>query len=154
MSNQELDLDALKVEADDLGISYSNQIGAVKLAEKIEEFKAKEKAKAEEPKKDVGKKLTDIQVRNMKATNLKNVTVTNLDPDNAGASTVYSCVENEYFSIARVIPLDVPIALEEALIKDLKRRRTLSYVPVVKDGKNTGTFTHKAVPMYAVTENK
>jgi len=154
MTNQEMSLEELKKKADKLGITYSAQIGSAKLAAKIDAEEAKEKKTKVTTDKSKGKKLTDIQVKNMKATALSNVTVTNLDPDNSGASTVYACVENEYFSIARVIPLDVPIALEAALIKKIKNMQSLSYVPVVKNGKNTGTFTHKAVPTYAVTENK
>ena len=125
-------LEELKEKADSLGISYNVKIGAEKLAEKIDKFENPDKAEAEkEAKSPKGKKLTPIQEKIMKATALSNVTITNLDPDNSGASTVYACVENEYFTVADVVPLDVPIALEECLIKKIKKFTSLSYVPVI-----------------------
>ena len=39
-NEQSLDIDALKAEADALGVSYMPNIGAKKLAERIAEFKA------------------------------------------------------------------------------------------------------------------
>lgn len=150
-----LTLEELKEKANSLGITFNAKIGADKLAEKIDRFENPEKAEAiKEANTSKGKKLTPIQMKIMKATDLSNVTITNLDPDNSGASTVYACVENEYFNVSKVVPLDVPLALEACLIKKIKKMQSIGYVPVVKDGKNTGTFTHKAIPTYAVTYNK
>ena len=145
MSNQKLNLDELKLEADKLGISYSANIGADKLVEKI---KSGVKPETKQP---VEKKLTKIEVAKMKAGSLRKVRITNLDHTNTGATTVYSSVENAYFSFARVIPLNMERAVEQCLIDQIKGRRALSYVPNVdKMGKPDGTSNHKSTPMFAI----
>ncbi len=149
MAENNQELMKLREEADNLGIDYSMNIGASSLAKKIARAeKEKEKAKKAPPKK-----LSDIQVRKLKATSLSKVRIMNLDRENASATTVFSGVHNMKIDLARVIPLNMDIALEEALIQDVERRKMMIAEPVLDpvSKKPTGNFKMVEAPMYAVS---
>lgn len=151
MAENNRDLEKLKLEADNLGIKYSGNIGYESLEKKVKGAKAEKAAAKEKPPR----KLTDAQVARMKATSLSKVRIVNLDKENAGATTVFSGVHNMHLDLARVVPLNMDIALEEALIKDIENRRTLSSEPILnKQGEKTGNFKVVEVPAYAVTRLK
>ena len=147
-NNQKQDLDGLKVEADNLGVDYAKNIGFENLEKKVKGAKAeKERRKVKKPKK-----LPPQKIAKMKATSLSKVRIVNLDRENAGATTVYSGVHTMTMDIARVIPLNMDIALEEALIQDIEKRRMLTSEPVIdKQGNKTGNMKVIEAPMYAVT---
>jgi len=140
-------LASLKVEADDLGIDYAKNIGLQTLQKKVDEAKGeKKKAKTMAPKK-----LTDAQVSKLKATSLSKVRIVNMNKENASATTVFSGVHNMKIDLARVIPLNMDIALEEALIQDVeKRMRLIPEAIIGKNGSPTGNFKFVEVPEYAV----
>lgn len=140
------DLAELKKIADDLGLEYSDRIGYETLEKRIREAK-KEKETAKKTKPQT---VTPEQVKIMKAKNLKKVKITNMDPNNAGQTTVFAGVHNMHMDLARVIPLDMEIALEQALIDNIKQRRTVTAVPHVVNGKDTGNTVAKEINMYAI----
>lgn len=156
MNSQEIEdaakLAALKTAADGLGVDYSGRIGYETLLERVNGAKA-EKAKS---LKEKPRTLTPIQVEVMKAKSLSKVRIMNLDRDNAGANTVFSGVHNAYLDLSRVVPLNMDIALEEALIKDIEGRRMLVSTPVTDPatGKATGNYKMVEGPMYAVSRIK
>ena len=147
-NNQKQDLEALKDEAKNLGVDYAKNIGFQNLEKKVAGAKTEKKAmKVRAPKK-----LSPQKIAKMKATSLSKVRIVNLDRENAGSSTVYSGVHTMTIDIARVIPLNMDIALEEALIQDIENRRMLTSEPVTdKQGNKTGNFKVIEAPMYAVT---
>ncbi len=141
------DLGLLRVEADNLGIEYSKNIGFESLNKKIKAAKGeKNKAKTMAPKK-----LTNEQVNKLKATSLSKVKIVNMNKENASATTVFSGVHNMKIDLARVIPLNMDIALEEALIQDVEKRKMLIPEAIIgKNGSPTGNFKFVEVPEYAV----
>ncbi len=141
------ELAELRVEADNLGIDYPKNTGLQSLQKKVKAAEMeKEKAKNVKPKK-----LTDAQVSKLKATSLSKVRIVNMNKENASATTVFSGVHNMKIDLARVIPLNMDIALEEALIQDVeKRMMQIPEAVIKKDGTPTGNFKYKEVPEYAV----
>lgn len=140
------DLDELKKIADDLGIDYSDRIGYETLEKRvIDAKKEKEQASKEKPKV-----LKPEQLKVMKAKHLRKVRITNMDPNNAGQTTVFAGVHNMVLDLARVIPLDTEIALEQALIDSIKQRKTVTSAPHIVNGKDTGNTISKEISMYAV----
>ncbi len=137
----------LKIEADNLGVDYAKNIGLQNLQKKVNGAKGeKEKAKKMAPKK-----LTNAQVAKLKATSLTKVRIVNMNKENASATTVFSGVHNMKIDLARVIPLNMDIALEEALIQDVEKRMMLIPEAIVgKNGTLTGNFKFVEVPEYAV----
>jgi len=149
MTNQEMSLPELKEKADKLGITYNTQIGSAKLAAKIDAEEAKVKEPESKSKKP--KKLTPSEASKMKALSLRKVIISNLDQNNTGASTVYACVENQIMSIARVLPLDQEVYVEEALINCVKDMKSVSHKPKRETSGRLGTVsTPTETPMYAV----
>ena len=161
-------LELLKATADKLGIKYAANIGASALESKIaafekatadaeaelpEEEKAEKKAKAKAvAKTKPPRKLSNIQVKVMKAKSLSKVMIVNLDSQNTGGNSVTSGVHNMYMDVARVLPLGIPIAVEECLIKEIENRRHTVAEPVMdKNGNHTGNYRTISAPTYAVT---
>lgn len=147
---EDKDLAKLKKVADDLGIDYSPNIGFATLEKKI---KGAQKEK-ETAKKAAPKQLTPEQTKIMKAKSLVKVRITNMDKDNSGTTTVFAGVHNMHMDLARVIPLNMDIALEEALVQKVEAYRMLVQVPEEKDGKKTGNFKMIEAPMYSVARLK
>ena len=74
------------------------------------------------------------------------VTITSNDKrDNDVATTTYLGFENQYFGISRIVPLDVPMELEIALIDVAKTTYITLHKDEIIDGKRTGN--KKAVPV-------
>ncbi len=164
-------IDELKQEADTLGITYKNNIGAIRLKERIEEFYEKqtdsgsleelmEKAeKVEEQKEpDVEKKKQpakssklNIAAIRAKAFETKIVTISSNDKrENHLVTTAPLSIENEYFGISRDVPLDVPVELEVCLIELAKSLKVVMHVDEIIDGRRTGNKVPKLVHRYVI----
>jgi len=152
-------IDKLKATADSLGVKYSPNIGPDKLQAKIdamEQLTAEQKAlmaTPKEAKKVVAKprKVTDIQIRIMKAKEPKKVKIVNMDPQNRAATTVFSGVINMHMDLQRVVPLNTVMGLEECLIQEIENRTYTSSEPEIdKMGQATGNFITIAAPVYQV----
>lgn len=141
-------LEELKKVAVDLGLEVHPNVGIATLEKKIADA-AKEKESAKKAKPIP---VTEVKVRELKAKSLSKVRVTNLDKENSEATTVFSGVHNMYIDIARVVPLDMEIALEEALIQDILNRTMIVNKPQVDaSGKKTGNTVAATAPAFAVT---
>jgi len=150
MTNQEMTLEELRKKADALGIEYPKTLGTAKLAAKIDAVENKEKTENKDKDKKP-KKLSPSEASKMRALSLRKVIISNLDQNNTGASTVYACVENQTVSIARVLPLDKEIYVEEALIQAIKDMKSVSHKPKREaSGRLGAVSTPTETPMYAV----
>lgn len=160
-------LEELKAEADVLEIKYSDRIGATKLAEKIEDFytsqaagdfvKVKEEvevketpqnkqANAEQVERDM------IQAAKKAAMETKIVTISSNDKrDNDVTTSVYLSVENQYFGVAKYVPLDIPVELEVCLIEVAKTTYITLHSDEVIDGKRTGNKIPKSVRKFTIS---
>jgi len=141
----------LKEIAVNLGVDFSPKIGFETLEKRIKDAKIEKKQlSSEKPKK-----LSNKQVMTMKAKSLSKVKIMNMDKDNSGATTVFTGVHNMQLDLARVVPLNMEIALEEVLIQDIENRMMLIPTPVLdKFGGKTGNFKMIEAPMYAVSRLK
>ncbi len=153
-------IDKLNETADTLGVKYSPNIGVDKLQAKIdamEQLSAEQKALMETPKDAKPKvskkprKVSDVEIRIMKAREPKKVKIVNMDPQNRAATTVFSSVCNMVMDLQKVIPLNTVIALEECLCQEVENRSYTSSEPEIdKMGQPTGNFTTIAAPVYQV----
>lgn len=145
---EEKDLSDLKSEAESLGIDFAKNIGIESLSKRIAGFKKeKKKSKAATPKK-----LSNKAINKLKATSLSKVHIVNMDRENASATTVFSAVHNMELDLARVVPLNMDIALEEALIRDIESRKMLIPEAIMDDrGKPTGNFRMVEAKAFSVS---
>jgi len=166
-------IEELKTEADTLGIKYVKNIGAEKLAQKIEDYFESQAAddlavvKEEDPivdeltgpKKGVDKmpinetpeqafKRKSKERQKKRLTNTRVVTLSSNDKrENHVTSTAYlSCG-----TLSRIVPLDIPVELEEALIIIAETTPITLHVAEVIDGKRTGNSVPKSIKKYNVS---
>lgn len=86
------------------------------------------------------------------ATKTSIVTLTNRDPrENDKVTTAHLTCENQYFSVSRIIPLDVAVELEECLIH-IARSTTITLHK--DDGTGTGNRMPVSVKKYAVSYDR
>jgi len=123
-------IEELKQEADDLGIQYNANIGAPKLAAKIEEHYAAQEGSAPvvkletvaergSRKKTIGERAAEARLEAMK-THI--VTITDNDQRENNLTTIVSVnCSNDYFDLGtRRIPLNIPVEVEQGFINVLK----------------------------------
>ncbi len=80
------------------------------------------------------------------------VTITNKDSrENDKVTTAYLAFENQYFGVARSVPLDIPVELEEALIKIALQCTMALHKDEVVNGKRTGNKITVKVKKYVVS---
>ncbi len=138
MANEEneLSIEELKSQASLYGIDYAGNISKAKLAEKIKEFKAST-PDVEEVGSALSSDTDDEDYETSTAWNVKKVTrgevkelkyqallmlkvrITNLNPEESDASTVYAGVVSQYFKSARYIPFDRIWYVEQCLVDKL-----------------------------------
>lgn len=83
----------------------------------------------------------------------KVVTVISNDARDAGMTTaiVASC-ENQFFSLAKIVPLNTPVELEQCLIDTLKDIQIPVHLDEVINGQRTGNSTFTLVKKYNINE--
>ena len=125
-------LEELKAEASDLGITYSPNISAVKLAAKIEEFYAAQETPGgvvaaiavEEPTPTTSGVSMGVLARQMESEARVTHVVTITDNDqreNNMTTTVSVSCGNDYFDLGmKRVPLNIPVELEQGFINVLK----------------------------------
>jgi hypothetical protein len=151
-------LDELKLEADKLGIKYNANIGIEKLQEKINKFNEDDNGAAGsmELKETKTPELTGLAKTVAKAKEAafktRRVTITNLDKrENEHTTTCYLGFENLYFDLSKIVPLDVPVELEQGLINVAKEvEMTIHIAETDSQGKLTGNKIPKRVKKYAI----
>jgi hypothetical protein len=162
-------LEELKQEANGLGITYSPNIGAGTLADKIEAYYESQSAgdvvqmveedevAGEAP--PVAKTLTKQAKINLrvaeakkKAFSKKVVTLTSNDKrTNEYETTAYLSFENQYFGLSKLVPLDIPVELEVGLIEVAKSTKILIHKDEIVEGKRTGNKTSSMIRKYNVS---
>jgi len=127
-------LDELKIEADELGVKYSPNIGEAKLSEKIEahyksvesgtpkavEPEVKEKTKSETK---VKKTFAQRAIESEKRAKEKHIIIItdNDQRENNLTTTVSVTCGNEHFELGtKRIPLNLPVEVEQGFINVLK----------------------------------
>jgi hypothetical protein len=114
--------------------------------------KSPEVAKKGTPLSDYEVKRRRIAAAKKRAFETKVVTLTNKDSrENDVMTTAYLSFENQYFSKSRVVPLDIPVELEVALIKIAEKSTMTLHKDEVKGGKRTGNKVPVRVKKYAVS---
>lgn len=164
-------LEELKTEADGLGIKYAPKIGIEKLQEKIEDYyesQAADDLVQEAP--EVPEELPAIPENNSPAQRRNKgmrelaaelrgaamktrvVTITNNDKrDSHMTTTAYLSMENQYFGLSKIVPLDIPVELEQCLIDVAKSTEIILHVDEIVDGKRTGNKRPQYVKKYVVS---
>ncbi len=158
IENMEKTIEELKQEADELGITYSPNIGVAKLAAKIEEWYAKESAEnstpvqvIEETKEEATSRVASSKVdalRVIKQQERKNlestvVKISCVDKREASVAT------HAYFSTGDVgmnIPLDVFVEIPKILVYLAETARAL--VHVEQNGETVSKLQKKYVVEY------
>ncbi len=144
------ELDKLKQEAKELGITFSPNIGIQSLKEKISTKldESLPKMKEEKPSKEPTGIQKVIKEAKAKAFKTSKVKITNLDKrDSEYITTAYLGFENLYFDLSRVVPLDTVVELEEGLIRVAKDTKITIHVNDPK----TGNKVPKEVNKYSVS---
>lgn len=72
--------------------------------------------------------------------------------DNNETTTAYLTCENNYFAISRIVPLGIPVELEQCLIDTAKEVEILVHLPEVKNGRPTGNHIPSRIKKYTITE--
>lgn len=87
-----------------------------------------------------------------KAMKTQIVTLTNKDNrENDVMTTAYLSFENQYFGLSRIVPLDIPVQLEIALIKIAERSTMTLHKDEIIDGKRTGNKVPMRVKKFAIS---
>ena len=87
------------------------------------------------------------------------VTITNKDKrENEVMTTVHLSVENQHFGVSRIIPLDIPVEIEQCLIDQAEHTMMTLHKDEVVNGRRTGNKvavpTKKFAISYARQDNK
>lgn len=159
-------LEELKAEAEVLGIEYNKNIGAGKLAEKIEAYyesqaagdsvKVQAEPEPEVPTPSKGGKVDPMKqlIANMRkqAMTTKVVTVTNNDPaENSNLTADYFGFENQFFGKSMIVPFGTPVELPQGIIEVIKSTPLIIHVDEYVDGKRTGNKVPKQVKKYNIS---
>lgn len=165
-------------EAIDFGIDFKGNISNAKLAALLAAFKGEPEPneaapsgpaeKAEEAEHDQDdsilekvkkrrlsefqKKRRQIAEAKTKAFKTRVVTLTNKDSrENDTVTTAYLSVQNQYFAVARYVPLDVAVELEQCLINNAETAMITLHKDEMVNGRRTGNKVPIRVKKYAIS---
>lgn len=167
-------IEELKAEADVLGIVYSNKIGTIKLAQKIEDYFESQAAgdlvksiddESDEDEDEVatsvvkGPKMSaEVQMRTLiakareAAMATRIVTLSSNDKqESEWTTTAYLSMENQHFGLSKIVPLDVPVELEQCLIDIAKNTTITLHKDEIIDGRRTGNKIPTSVRKYNIS---
>ena len=164
---EELDIEALKVEATELGITFPQNIGAEKLKTKIDAFYESqetseketmaaveaneqiEEKSAESDKSSYVKSIGTIAAE-AKAAAYKTRVITIIDNDQRVNNQTTTCkvnCSNMYFDLGQIIlPLNIPVEVKQGHINVLKEVKIPRHVQI---GDNLSAVT--MVPRYSIS---
>ena len=162
---------ALIEQANELGLEFKGNISTVKLKalvsgdNRVDEedlpSEVKEGYVVPIPPKPASKmsaqerrlaQRNKIAAARKKAFKTRIVTITNKDIRDAEfATTANLSFENAHFGLGKVVPLDVPVELEEALIDIAKNAMMPIHKDEVKGGKRTGNKLTGRTTKYAIS---
>lgn len=96
-----------------------------------------------------------IQEARERAFATKVVTVTNKDNrENDVMTTAYVSFENQHFGLSKLVPLDVPVELEQGLIDVLEATTMTLHKDEIIDGKRTGNRIATTVKKFSISYNQ
>lgn len=162
---------ALLEVANSLGLEFHSNIPTNKLAAIVAEAKGEPapveeaapqgpKVKLEDdvpadPKVQLSKyalKRQKIAAAKKRAMRTRVVTITNKDNrENDFMTTAYVSFENQHFALSKVVPLDLPVELENALIQILASTTMTLHKDEVVEGKRTGNKVPVRVKKFAIS---
>ncbi len=168
MANKERE--ELLEKANALSLDFPDNIPSKKLQAMIDEASGpKVKEDDEESEDDVedlpkpkditkNKSLTlrqRIAQRKKEAFKTRVVTITNRDNrDNDVTTTAHLSFENQYFGLAKNVPLDIPVELEQALIDIAESTTITHHKDEVVNGKRTGNKIPVQTKKYVISYSK
>ena len=159
----------LVAEASDLGLDFQKNIKTTKLVAMLAEAKGEPipvdevappspAMKAEVKETPASAPRTERhRIAAAKAVALKTsiVTITNKDNrENDVMTTVFLGFENQHFGISKVVPLDIPVQLEEALIHIAEKTTMTLHKDEIKNGRRTGNKIPQTVKKFAISYAK
>lgn len=98
------------------------------------------------------RKRLRIKAAKDKAMKRRVVTLTNKDNrENDVVTNAYLSFENQYFGMSKLVPLDIPVELEDALIKIAEKCTMTLHKAEIVNGKPTGNRIPVIVKKYAVS---
>lgn len=101
------------------------------------------------------KKREKIAAMKRAAMKTQIVTITNKDNrENDVATTAFLSFENQHFGMAKNVPLDIPVQLEQALIDIAERCLITMHKDEVVNGKRTGNKVPVSVKKYVVSYSR
>ena len=121
----------------------------------IKRNKSKQIEKLKKKKRSELTKREKIAIAKHDATRTRVVTITNRDNrENDFTTTVRLSFENQYFGLSRIVPLDIPVELEEALIKVAESTLIPMHKAEEINGKRTGNQVTVQVKKFAISYGK
>lgn len=161
-------MEELKEEAKNLGVEFKGNISRSNLEKLIDEaYEEGLSGSTVEVRKDAepiqvvintsSKKSKEERMRNMisdakaNAFRLKKVTLTLNDKRDQDVTTaVYLGCENQFFSKDRIVPLDIPLELEECLIEVARMTKINIHRDEIINGRRTGNKVKLSVNKFNI----
>jgi hypothetical protein len=168
--------DELLAKAEELGLTFAKNIPTLKLEELVisameastalpevdenelednspQEFEAVSPMKSRRLS-ELEERKRAIEAGRKRAYATRVVTLTNRDNrENDFMTTAYLSFENQYFSISKLVPLDVPVELEQGLIDVAEGSVITLHKDEIIDGKRTGNKVPTSVKKFAISYN-
>jgi len=150
-------------QATELGLDFPSNVKTVKLQNMVDEAMgvtktpevdgpAELEGSSQLTKVKTLSKRQKIAERKKAAFATRVVTITNKDPrESHETNTAHLSFENSYFSLAKNVPLDMPVELEVALIKIAAATEMPLHKKEYIDGKATGNMVTTLVKKYAIS---
>lgn len=140
-------------KAADLGLQFPKNIPTDKLEEKIaastpkkEESVSSKQLSLAELRRNITKKAKK------KAFATRVITITNKDNrENDVMTTAYLSFENQHFGLSKLVPLDIPVELEQGLIDVAETTMITLHKDEIVKGRRTGNKVAVRVKKFAVS---
>ena len=162
-----IDREQLINDANELGLEFPKNIKTSDLLAKVCEAKGipvpvdevppSNPPTKDESQVDVVKKSNRDKIlqRKKEALTTRIVTITNRDNrENSYTTTASLSFENQYFGLSKIVPLDVPVELEQALIDIAENTMMTLHKDEIVDGKRTGNKIAVPTKKYSVSYAK
>lgn len=153
----------LLAQADSMNLTYAKNIPTLKLEELIlgANNAPVEPAAVEEQPENISKlskaqlQRRAVKIAKDKAFATSVVTITNRDNrENDVMTTTYLSFENQFFGLSKLVPLDIPVELEQGLIAIAEATMIVLHKDEIVDGRRTGNKVPVQVKKFAVSYSK
>jgi hypothetical protein len=157
-NTEEYELTAEELEAEAAEEAALEKAAKEEAAAQVELQKAMQKTEEENAGRKPSKKIMlrrKIAEARKKAFKTHIVTLTNKDSrENDVMTTVNLSFENQYFGLSKIVPLDVPVELEKALIDIAESTRITLHKDEIVAGKRTGNKVPVSVKKFAISYSR